>query len=186
MIKKTLLTLLLSSYTLVTSAHNLMLGQPLPPVNVEKYGEVVLKGKDPQFVPWSSTQLAGKVRVIQALAGRSAAKEMNAPLMAALTAAQFPPQHYQTTSIINQDDAIWGTGSFVKSSAEESKKSFPWSSIVLDASGVVAQSWALPEKSSTIIVLDKQGLVIYIKQGALNDDQINQVLTLIQTHLTSS
>lgn len=59
--------------------------------------------------------------------------------MAAITAAKFPAESYQTTTIINQDDAIWGTSSFVKSSAQDSKKEFPWSSMVLDEFGLVAK-----------------------------------------------
>ena len=74
--------------------------------------------------------------------------------MAAITASKFSEDSYQTTTIINQDDAIWGTGSFVKSSAESSKEEFPWSSMVLDEDGTVASSWALKEESSAIIVQD--------------------------------
>ena len=77
--------------------------------------------------------------------------------MAAITDSKFAQDSYQTTSIINQDDAIWGTGSFVKSSAEDSKKDFPWSSMVLDEDGKVAGAWDLQEESSAIIVQDKQG-----------------------------
>ena len=44
--------------------------------------------------------MLGKVRVIQAIAGRSSAKELNAPMMTAITAAKFPEDSYQTTSII--------------------------------------------------------------------------------------
>ncbi|MCW0468691.1 YtfJ family protein [Vibrio chagasii] len=83
-------------------------------------------------------------------------KELNAPLMAAITASKFSEDSYQTTTIINQDDAIWGTGSFVKSSKRLSKEKFPWSSMVLDENGTVASSWALKEESSAIIVQDKQ------------------------------
>jgi YtfJ family uncharacterized protein len=127
--------------------------------------------------------MIGKVRVIQAIAGRSSSKELNAPLMAAITAAKFPEQSYQTTSIINQDDAIWGTGSFVKSSAQDSKKEFPWSSMVLDEEGTVASNWDLAEESSAIIVQDKQGSVLFVKEGALNDSEIQQVLKLVKENI---
>ena len=103
--------------------------------------------------------------------------------MSAITAAKFPAESYQTTSIINQDDAIWGTGSFVKSSAEDSKKEFPWSSMVLDEEGVVAGAWELQEESSAIVVQDKQGNVLFVKEGALNNDEIQQVLTLIKDNI---
>ncbi|MDF4912609.1 YtfJ family protein, partial [Vibrio parahaemolyticus] len=135
------------------------------------------------FQPWNSAQMPGKVRVIQAIAGRSSAKEMNAPLMTAITAAHLPQEQYQTTSIINQDDAMWGTGSFVKSSAQDSKKEFPWSSIVLDQNGKVAKSWDLQPESSAIIVQDKAGKVLFVKEGALSEPEIEQVLGLVKQSL---
>jgi YtfJ family uncharacterized protein len=108
---------------------------------------------------------------------------MNAPLMSAITAAKFPQENYQTTTIINQDDAMWGTGSFVKSSAQDSKKEFPWSSMVLDENGLVAKTWGLKQESSAIIVQDKQGKVLFTKEGPLNQDEITQVIALIKQNI---
>ena len=121
--------------------------------------------------------------MIQAIAGRSSAKAMNADLMTAITAADFPDDQYQTTTIINQDDAMWGTGSFVKSSAEDSKKEFSWSSMVLDAKGSVHKSWQLAAENSAIIVLDKNSQVLFVKEGKLTEQEINQALELIKSNL---
>lgn len=181
--KKTLFALALLSASFNAAAHNLTIGTDVPSVKVDAYGEIVLQDKGTAFQPWASSQMVGKVRVIQAIAGRSSSKEMNAPLMQAITAAQFPADLYQTTTIINQDDAIWGTGSFVKSSAQDSKVEFPWSSMVLDKNGVVAQSWQLREESSAIIVQDKQGKVLFVKEGTLSSDEITQVLELIKANI---
>lgn len=180
---KSLAALMLACSPAFASAHNLQLNQPAPAVSVEKYGEIIIQGEDTQFQSWNSESLKGKVRIIQAIAGRSSAKEMNADLITAITAAEFPQQNYQTTTIINQDDAIWGTGSFVKSSAEDSKLEFPWSSIVLDESGVVAKRWDLKPESSVIIVQDKSGNILFVKEGALNEQEIQQVLQLVKQSL---
>ncbi|WP_070963356.1 YtfJ family protein [Vibrio sonorensis] len=180
---KRTITLLLSTLPFIASAHTISLGEQVPPVEVSSHGEVILAENDTSFEQWSSKEMLGKVRVIQAIAGRSSSKEMNAKLMQAITAAKFSQDHYQTTTIINQDDAIWGTGSFVKSSAQDSKKEFPWSSIVLDEDGNVASQWQLQEESSAIIVQDKQGKVLFVKEGSLNDNEIEQVLTLIKNNL---
>ncbi|MFA0252795.1 YtfJ family protein, partial [Vibrio sp. 10N.261.45.A4] len=94
---------------------------------------------------------------IQAIAGRSAAKALNKPMIDAIVQADFPQDKYQTTTIVNQDDAIWGTSSFVKSSAEDSKIEFPHSSIVLDENGAVAKAWDLEPKTSLIAVQDNNG-----------------------------
>ncbi|MDM3595129.1 YtfJ family protein, partial [Proteus mirabilis] len=59
---------------------------------------------------WNSGLLIGKVRTIQHIAGRSKAIEMNAPLIEAIKQAKVPQNSYQTTTIINTDYAIFGTG----------------------------------------------------------------------------
>ncbi|GLT16253.1 hypothetical protein GCM10007938_00290 [Vibrio zhanjiangensis] len=165
------------------SAHNIKVDQMLPAVDVSNYGEIMVNGNDITYQAWASQDMLGKVRVIQAIAGRSSAKALNQPLMAAITASKFAQDSYQTTSIINQDDSIWGTGSFVKSSAEESKKDFPWSSMVLDEDGKVASAWDLQEESSAIVVQDKQGRVLFVKEGALDQDEIEHVLALIKENI---
>ncbi|MCG7491499.1 YtfJ family protein [Vibrio sp. Of14-4] len=179
---KTLVALAVAcSFT--ASAHKIKIDQTLPLVEVKNYGEILVKGDDISYQEWSSQDMLGKVRVIQAIAGRSSSKALNQPLMAAITDSKFTQDSYQTTSIINQDDAIWGTGSFVKSSAEDSKKDFPWSSMVLDEDGKVAGAWDLQEESSAIIVQDKQGKVLFVKEGALNQSEIEQVLALIKDNI---
>ncbi|WP_282177581.1 YtfJ family protein [Vibrio nereis] len=180
---KTLIALAVACSPMLASAHNISLGNTVPNVTVQEHGEIILQGDTTAYQKWSSQNLQGKVRVIHAIAGRSSAKEMNAQLMAAITAAKFPEKSYQTTSIINQDDAIWGTGSFVKSSAEDSKKEFPWSSMVLDENGKIAQTWALKPESSAIIVQDKEGKVLFVKEGALTESEVKQVLGLIAANI---
>lgn len=184
---KAFATLLLFCSPLLAHAHSITLGQALPSVSIASAGELILTSqKNIIYQDWSSQNLVGKVRVIQAIAGRSHAKEMNEPLMTAITKAEFPAQQYQTTTIVNQDDAIWGTGSFVKSSVQESKQDFPWSSIVLDETGKAAKTWQLKNESSAIIVQDKEGKVLFIKEGSLSPSEIQNVLTLIRQNLPSS
>ncbi|OOE66515.1 hypothetical protein BZG20_09235 [Salinivibrio sp. IB868] len=177
--KTTLLALVFALFSGTSMAHTVQNGAPLPSAKVAEHGELTLNGDDIVYQDWQTEQLPGKVRVIQAIAGRSSAKEMNAPLMEAITAADFDDARYQTTTIINQDDAMWGTGGFVKSSAEDSKREFSWSSIVLDENGSVAEAWRLKEESSLIAVLDDKGSVRFVKEGKLSADEVNQVVSLV-------
>lgn len=180
---KSLSVLLLCASPMLSFAHNISLNNALPNVSVSKHGELFVDNKDIVYKEWATNQLPNKVRVIQAIAGRKSAKKMNAELMTAITASKFAEDNYQTTTIINQDDAMWGTGSFVKSSAEDSKAEFPWSSIVLDKNGSVAKAWQLKEESSAIIVLDKMGNVLFVKEGALEQSEIEKVIGLISASL---
>jgi YtfJ family uncharacterized protein len=168
---------------LMASAHALKEGERVPAVGVADRGELMLDNDKFSYKSWNSAQLPGKVRVVQHIAGRTSAKEKNAGLIEAIKAANLPHDRYQTTTIVNTDDAIPGTGMFVRNSLESNKKLFPWSQIVVDSNGVVMKAWQLEEESSAIAVLDKDGRVQWAKDGALTQDEVQQVVTLLHTLL---
>ena len=97
-----------------------------------------------------------------------------------IKAAHFNPTQYQTTTIINADDAIVGTGLFVKSSAENGKKENPHSQVVLDDKSSVKNEWGLKGKESAVIVLDKSGKVKFVKEGKLSSEEIQTVIGLVK------
>ncbi|MFG1173248.1 YtfJ family protein [Erwiniaceae bacterium CAU 1747] len=165
---------------LIACAHNLTDNQRVPPVGIADRGELVYQQDKFSYKNWNSAQLPGKVRVIQHIAGRSSAKEQNAALIEAIKAAKLPHDRYQTTTIVNTDDAIPGTGMFVRSSIESNKKQFPWSQFIVDSNGNVLQAWQLQSGGSAIIVLDKEGRVRFAKDGALTQDDVKQVMTLLR------
>ena len=164
---------------LMASAHSLKEGERVPAVGVADRGELMLDNDKFSYKSWNSAQLPGKVRVVQHIAGRTSAKEKNAGLIEAIKAAKLPHDRYQTTTIVNTDDAIPGTGMFVRNSLESNKKLFPWSQIVVDSNGVVMKAWQLEEESSAIAVLDKDGRVQWAKDGALTQDEVQQVIALL-------
>ncbi|UGS42357.1 YtfJ family protein [Pseudocitrobacter corydidari] len=164
---------------LMASAHSLKEGERVPAVGVADRGELMLDNDKFSYKSWNSAQLPGKVRVVQHIAGRTSAKEKNAGLIEAIKAANLPHDRYQTTTIVNTDDAIPGTGMFVRNSLESNKKLFPWSQIVVDSNGGVMKAWQLEEESSAIAVLDKDGRVQWAKDGALTQDEVQQVIALL-------
>ena len=119
------------------------------------------------------------MRVVQHIAGRSSAKEKNATLIEAIKSAKLPHDRYQTTAIVNTDDAIPGSGMFVRSSIESNKQLYPWSQFIVDSNGVVRKAWQLNEESSAIVVLDKDGRVQWAKDGALSQEEVQQVVALL-------
>lgn len=131
------------------------------------------------YKTWNSAQLVGKVRVLQHIAGRTSAKEKNATLIEAIKSAKLPHDRYQTTTIVNTDDAIPGSGMFVRSSLESNKKLYPWSQFIVDSNGVARGAWQLDEKSSAVVVLDKDGRVQWAKDRALTQEEVQQVMDLL-------
>lgn len=164
-------------------ALNVETGAPPPAVTVSKGGELVVQGDEIAYRPWSSDSLTGRMRVVQHLAGRTSARKLTEPLTAAITAAGFPEDAYQTTTIIDQSDALFGTGGVVKGRAESSKEEFPWSSVVLDGDGAVRKAWGLAEKTATVLVVDRQGQVLKTHVGELSDGDIEAIIGLVKNGL---
>ncbi|EFF1397089.1 YtfJ family protein [Escherichia coli] len=127
----------------------------------------------------SAHQFETGQRVLQHIAGRTSAKEKNATLIEAIKSAKLPHDRYQTTTIVNTDDAIPGSGMFVRSSLESNKKLYPWSQFIVDSNGVARGAWQLDEKSSAVVVLDKDGRVQWAKDGALTQEEVQQVMDLL-------
>uniref|UniRef100_UPI00403E06F4 YtfJ family protein n=1 Tax=unclassified Erwinia TaxID=2622719 RepID=UPI00403E06F4 len=172
-------------FSLNVSAHGFVQGQRVPAVGITDKGELILEQQEFSYQNWNSAKLPGKVRVIQHIAGRSASKEKNAALIEAIKAAKFPHDRYQTTTLVNTDDAIPGTGMFVRSSIESNKKQYPWSQFIVDSEGVAKKAWQLEDAGSAIVVLDKQGRVCFAKDGALTREEVKQVVMLIHRLLSA-
>ncbi|GBU12767.1 transcriptional regulator [Enterobacterales bacterium] len=184
MILKSLLIISLVIFPLFASAHNLTTGERLPAVGVDDKGELNYVNNDFSYSRWNSAKLSGKVRVVQHIAGRTSAKALNTPLDDAIGSANLPRDRYQTTTIINTDDAIIGTGMFVNSSIKSGKEEFPWSQVIVDSQGLVKKAWELEPKSSAVVVLDKNGVIKFVKEGALTQEEVQQVIAMLHQLVT--
>uniref|UniRef100_A0A182SG62 Protein ytfJ n=1 Tax=Anopheles maculatus TaxID=74869 RepID=A0A182SG62_9DIPT len=172
--KSRLLIISLLLAPLLASAHNFQLQQRVAPIGVSDKGELNYDNDKFSYKSWNSAQLNGKVRVVQHIAGRTSAKDLNDPLIEAIKAAKLPHDRYQTTTIVNTDDAIIGTAMFVRNSIEDSKKTFPWSQFIVDSNGIVKKAWDLQPKGSAIVVLDQEGKIQFAKDGALTPQEVQQ------------
>ncbi len=157
------------------------IGSYLTHVNIASAGEVLVN-EDTHFsyTKWDSNQLKGKIRTIQHLAGRSKAKTINDPFIQALKEAKLDNSVYQTTTIINLDEAIFGTQNIVIGKIKKNKRRHPHASFILDEHGSVKASWNLKPKGSAIIVLDEAGKVMYFKDGQLNQQEVNELMTTLK------
>ena len=179
MLLRSLFVITFVTFSFFASAHNFTVGQRLAPVGVDDKGELNDVNDTFSYNKWNSAKLPGKVRIVQHMAGRSSAKALNEPLITAIRAANFQNDRYQTTTIINTDDAIIGTGMFVRKSIESGKREFPWSQIIIDSNGTVKKAWELQPESSAVVVLDKNGVIKFAKDGQLSPQEVQQVITLV-------
>lgn len=72
---------------------------------------------------------------------------------------------------------------FVRSSIESNKKLYPWSQFIVDSNGVARNARQLKEEGA-VIVLDKDGRVQWVKDGALTQQEVQQVVDLLHKLLS--
>lgn len=162
------------------SAHNLVDGKSVLPISIADRGELLLRNDEITYSSWNSSELTGKVRVVQYIAGRTSAKKKNSMLIKAIKNANFPSDRFQPTTIVNTDDVILGSGFFVLGKIEKNKRRYPWAQFIIDSNGVGRRTWQLNEESSTIVVLDKFGHIQWAKDGNLTPEEVNMVISMVK------
>lgn len=176
----------------------LQVGKKLPDVAVQAggilvprckvvNGRMVLEQKELTRRPWHSKETEGRIETVYHLAARMGIDDLNKPFIDALIAAKLPEftpdGAYKTTTVLNLDDALWGTTGLGRSRLEGSQRDFPHAFHVLDEKGVARAAWDLKSKSSAVIVLDRDGTVLFFKEGKLNAEEISRALGIIRGKL---
>ena len=197
--KKVLLLVAGCLLSAATIAHELKAGQSLPPVLVEAKGQMEFEylvadnrmvfqdGSDIRYRPWSTSELTGRIRCIYHLAARHGVADINQPFIDALIAARLP-EHlpdspFKTTTILDTDDALWGTAGLAASELEDSQRKTPHAYYVNDTQGLVRTAWGLQEKTSTVIILDEQGKILYVREGEMTQAEIDTTVAMIVQEL---
>ncbi len=186
----------------VSYAIEIKIGEKIPQINIEEKGVLVpeyeiINGKmiykadtDINYKKWSSSELTGRIGVVYHLAARLGTDEINKPFIDALMAADLPEylpnSPYKTTTILNTDDAVWGTAGIASGRFENSMKENTYACFANDENGVAQKSWGLKAKGSAIIIHDKEGKVLYFKDGKMTQDEIKKGISIIQNELTAS
>jgi len=168
--------------SLPAAANTLLSGQPLPPLAIAERGELLLEADEFSFSPWQTPQATGKVQVLQYLAARTSARDQSKPFTDRLE-DEVPYGNYHMTTIINLDDAIWGTSGFVLGELKSSKRKYPLSTIVLDEEGLGLRTWQLQDGGANILIIDPQGRLSYVKHGVMSEQEIETALELIKAQI---
>jgi YtfJ family uncharacterized protein len=167
----------------VAVAGDIPAGGRLPDLSITDRGELVLEGKDVGYRPWSYPQQPGKVHVLQYMAATRTASNINKPFTDRMK-TDLPAGAFLSTTILNLDEAMWGTGGLVVSELKSNKIQFPDAVLVADEDGAGLRQWQLEKENSAVIVTDSQGLVRYFKQGAMSAAEIESTLQLVRQYIT--
>jgi len=130
--------------------------------------------------PWSSEELQGKVSVFFYVDPDE--KDTNNDASEALNKEQFPDDTYQSFGIINMA-ATWMPNFAISSALKKKQKRYPKTIYVRDYKKVLVHAWNIADNSSNVLVFDKQGVLIFRKDGKLNAEEIQTLIKVIREHL---
>ena len=175
-----LVALTLLPFALAANASTPEVGNPLPAVVIEEKGEITLSEDELNYVAWSSSSNPGKAHVLQYFPGTQSASKIFEPFTDLLR-DNLEMNSYHVTTLINLDEAMWGTTGFVVSEVESKKKEFPLATMVLDKDGTGARAWGLGDKGSVLVVLDQDGVVRYVTHAAMSEEELSQTLQTVRS-----
>ena len=130
--------------------------------------------------PWSSEELQGKVHVLFYVDPDE--KDTNNDASEALDRENFPSDKYQSVGIINMA-ATWLPNFVISSSLKEKQKRYPKAIYVRDYKKVVVNAWKIGDDSSDVLAFDKEGRLIFRKDGKLTAEEIQTLVKIIHEHL---
>ncbi len=160
-------------------------GQPLPASQVETLGEVVLADDEFHYRTWEASRQVPLPHVVQYFPGTMQDSKIYEPFTDSLQ-TDYTLGTYHVTTIINLDEALWGTTGFVVSEVKRSKRKFPMSTMVLDKTGALAKEWALGDDGAGLVILDHTGEIRYVHLGAMSEAEMATARSLFATLMAAA
>ncbi|MBP1695823.1 MAG: transcriptional regulator [Deltaproteobacteria bacterium] len=130
--------------------------------------------------PWSSEELRGKVHVLFYVDPDE--KDTNNEASEALDKEKFPGDKFQSVGIINMA-ASWLPNFAISSSLKDKQKRYPRTIYVRDYKKVLVNAWKIADDSSNVFAFDKQGKLIFRKEGKLTTEEIQKLIKAIRDRL---
>lgn len=145
--------------------------------------KIVLEGKlggHLDMREWSSEEFKGKVSTLFYVDPDE--KDLNNDASEALKKENFPLEKYQSFAIINMA-ATWMPNFAITSSLKEKQKRYPTTIYVRDYKKVLVKKWELSDNNNNVLAFDKQGKLIFRKDGKLEPEDIRKLIQTIREQL---
>jgi YtfJ family uncharacterized protein len=170
--KKIVTILLVASLNLFA----LSVGERAPAVTIDGENGGMVNEK-----PWSSKEsLQNKVHILFYVDPDE--KDTNNDLSAALKLKKFDRNNYGSIAIVNLA-ATWMPNFAIEAKLKKKQELYPDTLYVKDKKSVLVKEWGLADDSSDIVLFDKDGTVLYLFEGKLDETEINKVINIIEDHL---
>jgi hypothetical protein len=79
--------------------------------------------------------------------------------------------------------ATWLPNFAISSSLKEKQKRYPRTTYVRDYKKVLVNAWKIADDSSNVLAFDKQGKLIFRKDGKLTKEEVQTLIKAIRNHL---
>ena len=130
--------------------------------------------------PWSSVEMREKVHVLFYV--DPDLKDLNNDASEALKKEDFPRDTFQSIAIINMA-ATWLPNFAISSALKKKQKRYPTTLYVRDYKKVLVETWGIADDNSDVLAFDKQGRLLYLKEGKLGPEDIKELIGIIREHL---
>ena len=129
---------------------------------------------------WDTEMLKDKVHVVFYVDPDE--KNINDDFSQALKSSRLDKSKFRVVVIVNLK-ATWIPGFVIESELKKEQKREPDVVFVLDREKRVLKEWGLKDDSSSVLVFDKRGVLVYKFLGKMGEVETNKVVALIKDTL---
>ncbi|MBF0313717.1 MAG: transcriptional regulator [Oligoflexia bacterium] len=129
---------------------------------------------------WSSSDIKGKIYTLVYVDPDM--KDLNPKMEEALKQEAFPKDKYGSIAVINMG-ATWKPNFILDSILKDKQEKFPNTIYVKDLKKTLVKEWGIADDNYDVLIFDKDGKIIFRKDGQLSDDEIKALVALIRKSL---
>jgi len=165
---------------------SLSMGEHLPYLGFDTGGEISVSNNDISMMPWNSKSLekTGKVQLVHYVPANRRVALQNQPFSEAVIERQFSTQRVNKTVIVHMADTMSLLRGLVVTKLADRKSLNQEVRFVIDDDGAGLSRWGIKNKSHAIIILDGNGKLLFVKDGALSEAEIEQTIEMIERQVT--
>lgn len=155
------------------AAYKLEPGKSLPPITITgEHGGIVKDG-----TAWNSQTMNGTLNFLVYVDPDDS--ELNDALINRLHDEKFPEAFFHSVAIINMA-ATWKPNAIIMSVLRGKQEKFPRTTYVFDKDRYASQNWNLTPEGYHVLLVDRDGSVLFEKAGKLEKPEIDKFIDLIK------
>ena len=151
------------------------LGEPLPPVVLEAENGGQLDGSS-----WHSDSLKGVLHILMYVDPDEV--KVNLHVEDALSRQNFDPEKVRSVAVINMA-ATWKPNFAIDIILKGKQEKYPDTLYLRDLQGELVNKWGLMDNSYHVLLVGRQGEVLFSAGDALSEEQVTQLISIITASL---